>query len=540
LCCNVIAAPRSAFPVIRCRIKPSAKECFPVNRFPEVAATRPTRLIVHFGVTVALAMGVVLSPTALAARQQPVAVRPAPALAYAVLNGEDRARATEVDELFREWHTPDTPGGAVLVLRNGEVMHARGYGMASLEHGVPIRPNTVFDIASVSKQFGAMAIALLENEGRLSLDDDVRRYIPELPDFGSRITIRHLVHHTSGIRDWPGTLRMAGWDYQDVISFEQILRMAYHQRELNFPPGSEYAYSNTGYNLLAEIVQRVTGVRYAEWTRDHIFRPLGMHSTHFLDDHTAVIPNRAESYRRGADGVYHRVGNALTALSSSSLHTTVEDLARWSRNFEDPVVGGASVVARLHERGVLSGGDTIPYAFGQSLGTYRGLRTYSHTGSWAGFRTVLQRFPDERVTVIVLSNSADMNPSMLAQRIADIHLGHRMSEPAAVAASGAPGSTANTRSEWTPSDAELAAYAGRYHSAELMTSWELEVRDGRLVARHFRTGDVPLQPFARDRFRSPLFGEVVFLRDGDRVAAFTANSDRVRGLRFERLTGDGS
>jgi CubicO group peptidase (beta-lactamase class C family) len=510
---------------------------FPVIRYPAIAAARLS--VLRLAVTAVLVVAGVLVPTVLAARQQPAgAWSAAPPLTFATLTDEDRARAAEVDELFRAWHTPDTPGAAVLIMGNGEVVHVKGYGMANLEHGVPIRPNTVFDIASVSKQFGAMAIALLEAAGQLSLDDDVRRHIPELPEFGATITIRHLVHHTSGIRDWPGTLRMAGWDYQDVISFEQILRMAYHQRELNFPPGSDYAYSNTGYNLLAEIVQRVTGVRYSEWTREHIFRPLGMNSTHFPDDHTAIIPNRADSYRRDANGEYRRVGNALTALSSSSLHTTVEDLARWSRNFEDPVLGGAGVVARLHERGVLSVGDTISYAFGQSLGAYRGLRTYSHSGSWAGFRTVLQRYPDERITVIVLSNSADMNPSMLAQRIADIFLGHRMSEPAPLTASGTPGAAGAARSGWTPSDSELEVYAGRYYSAELMTAWELEVRDGRLVARHFRTGDVALEPFEPDRFRSPLFGDVRFLRGAGGVVGFTANSDRIRGLRFDRMPGD--
>jgi CubicO group peptidase (beta-lactamase class C family) len=395
----------------------------------------------------------------------------------------------------------------------------------------------VFDIASVSKQFGAFAIALLEAEGRLRLDDDVRRHIPELPDFGHTLTIRHLVHHTSGLRDWPGTLRMAGWDYQDVISFEQIVRMALNQRELNFVPGSEYAYSNTGYNLLAVIVERVTGRPFAEWTAEHIFRPLGMRDTHFHDDHSRIVRNRADSYRLAADGRgYHGIANNLTALASSSLYTTVEDLARWVRNFDEPVVGDARIMQRMQQRGILSSGDTISYAFGLMMGDYRGQRTVSHGGSWAGFRTNLHRFPDAGLDVIVLSNTAEMNAVGMVQRIADIYIPHRLQEPRAVATATSAGDAASQPTRrWTPTARELQEFAGRYESAELMTGWTLSVQDGRLVASHFRNGDVPLQPVEADRFQANFFGSVRFTRDdAGRITGFTANSERIRGLGFQR------
>ncbi len=438
-----------------------------------------------------------------------------------------------VDRLFEQWHRPDSPGAAVLVLRDGEVVHARGYGMADLEHGVPVRTNTVFDIASVSKQFGALAVALLEAEGRLSVDDEVRRYIPELPDFGHRITIRHLVHHTSGIRDWPGTLAMGGWDYQDVLSFQQILRMAFHQRELNFVPGAEHAYSNTGYNLLAEIVARVSGMSFREFCQERIFAPLGMDDTHFHDDHTEIVPDRAHSYRPVAAGGHRLVWNSLTALGSSSLFTTVEDLAKWVGNFENPVVGGPAVVRRMQERGVLNNGDTIAYAWGQSLGRYRGLETWSHTGSWAGYRTVLLRFPAQRFAVIILANTSGMNPSGLANRISDLYLADLLGAPSA---SAAPQPPQPATGSWQPTAAELAEYAGEYRSQELDTSWRMEVREGSLVARHFRTGDMALRPAAPDTFSGGAFGEVRFVRDeAGRVVAFTANQVRIRGLRFERV-----
>jgi CubicO group peptidase (beta-lactamase class C family) len=463
--------------------------------------------------------------------QRPVHAQAQPA-AQPAQSAQLATAGARVDSLFRRWHTPDSPGAAVLVVRNGEVVHARGYGMANLEHGVPIGAHTVFDIASVSKQFGAMAIALLEADGRLSLDDDVRKYIPELHDFGHRITLRHLVHHTSGIRDWPGTMRIGGWSYHDVISFEQILRFAFNQRELNFRPGEAYAYSNTGYNLLAEVVRRVSGMSFRQFTEQRIFAPLGMRNTHFHDDHATVVRNRAESYRPGADGSYFIVPNSLTALGSSSLFTSIEDMARWIGNFDKPVIGGSAVVQRMHERGVLNGGDTIPYAFGQNVAMSRGLRTVNHSGSWAGYRTILQRYPDEGLSIAIFANTTEMNTGQLATRIAEIYLGERL-VPVAAPPTAPTNAPATAGSRWTPSTADLRAYEGRYESSELLTSWELAVVGNRLVATHFRGGETALQPIERDRFQSGVFGEVRFTRDrAGRVTGFTANSDRVRGLKF--------
>lgn len=447
----------------------------------------------------------------------------------------DDARSQAVDELFSPWHSPDSPGAAVLVMEDGVVVHAQGYGMANLEHGIRIRSGSVFDIASISKQFGAFAVALLEAEGRIHLDDDIHTYIPEVPDFGHVITIRHLIHHTSGLRDWPGTLRMAGWDYQDVMSFEQILRMAYNQEELNFPPGDDFAYSNTGYNLLAELVQRVTGQPYREYTEEQIFRPLGMRSTHFHDDHTEIVQGLAASYRPTEDGSHRRVTNNLTALSSSSLYTTVEDLALWIRNFSEPVVGGAEVIARLHEVGVLNDGEELDYAFGLRIDDFRGLSRVSHGGSWAGYRSTIQRFPEEGVALVILTNTPGINAGDMGQEVAEIYLGDRLAPRSAEAEAGAAEPADEQDAEWTPSPQELAEYEGVYESTELWTSWVLRVEDGQLKAGHFRVGDVTFSPSELDRFQAPGFGEVWFERDGTgRIQAFTANSDRIRGLRFRR------
>lgn len=441
-----------------------------------------------------------------------------------------QSNAQRIDELFSRWQGPNSPGVAVLVLQNGKVAFEKGYGMADIEHGIPITPSSIFDVASISKQFCAMSIALLEADGKLSLSDDVRKYVPELANFGPVITINHLIHHTSGLRDWPDALHMAGWNYEDVISYPQILRFAFSQRELNFQPGSEYTYSNTGYNILALVVERVSGQTFRHFTDARIFTPLGMTNTHFHDDYDDVIVGRTESYRPGAGASVMKVSNNLTALGSSSLFTTAEDLARWVHNYESPTVGNARIIARLQERFVLTNGDTSSYAFGQTVENYRGLTRVSHSGSWAGFRMAVQRFPDQQFAVIVLANTTAINPVNSATRITDFYLGERM-KPVPTPVAPSPASSATN---FTPSSAELREYAGRYESDELSTFWTVSVQNGALVASHFRAGDVELRPLARDSFRGGVLGDVVFKRAvGGRIAAFTATTPRARNVRFD-------
>ncbi len=326
--------------------------------------------------------------------------------------------SVQIDALFAEWDNESTPGAALGIVQDGQLVYKKGYGMSNLDHGIPIEPNSVFDIASVSKQFGAFAIAMLVDQGVISLDDDIRKHIPEVPDFGHTITLRNLVHHTSGIRDWPVTLAIGGWQFDEVISMDQILRMVETQEDLNFRPGDEYTYSNTGYNLLAMTVERVTGQTFREWTDEHIFQPLGMNDTHFHDDHQEVVPRRVQGYFQDGD-TYKMMANSLMALGSSSLYTTVEDLAKWSANFETGSVGGSDVMEMVHERGVLNNGDTIAYAFGHTIGDYKGFQRISHSGGWAGFRTFLVRFPAENLAIIVLSNNGSLNPGQKAFEIAE-------------------------------------------------------------------------------------------------------------------------
>ncbi len=418
--------------------------------------------------------------------------------------------AARVDALFAPWDRPDVPGAAVAVMKDGEIVYQRGYGSANLEYDIPITPSTVFLLASVSKQFTAFAVAMLADQGLLSLDDDVRQYVPELPDYGKPITVRHLIHHTSGLRDEFDLLAMAGYHMDDVITKETILNLAYRQQALNFMPGREHLYSNTGYTLLAEIVERVTGQSFRAWTTENLFEPLGMAHSHFHDDHQMIVKNRAQGYYQDSGSYKKQVVN-YASVGASGLYTTVEDLARWVQNFEDGGVGGPRVLAQVNTQGRLDKGDTLSYAFGQNVGKYKGLVRVSHGGSHRGFQTFLLRFPTRRLAVILLSNLDEFQPADLAFKVADLYLAE-------------------------PPD-RLADFEGAFYSEELGTTYRLAVKDGRLVAQHRRYEDIPLTSSGPDAFSSDtwFFRNLKFTRAEGRVTEFRVTNNRARNLRFVKL-----
>ena len=342
---------------------------------------------------------------------------------FQVLRQEQRATTEDeqVDQLFTFFDQPEHPGAAVSVARDGQIIFSKGYGYASLEYPVPIKPKTVFHIASVSKQFTAFSIAMLADQGKLSLDDDIRKYLPELHDFGETITIRHLVHHTSGLRDQWNLLALAGWRLDDVITNDQIMRLISHQEELNFKPGDRFLYCNTGFTLMAEIVSRVSGMSFADWTRAHIFKQLEMNSTLFYDDHEKIVPDRAYSYAESSGGFKKSVLSYANA-GATSLFTTVEDIQQWANNFRTMKVGNEQVMTMMHQRGILNNGDTLSYAFGQGTGEYKGLHQWSHGGADAGYRTFLVRFPKEGYSISVFSNLGSFNSSNMAFKVVDIFM----------------------------------------------------------------------------------------------------------------------
>ena len=326
----------------------------------------------------------------------------------------------EVDKLFAPWDKHDSPGCALAVLKNGKALYMRGYGMADLEHDIPISPETVFQIGSSSKQFTAMSVILLAEEGKLSLDDPVRKYIPELPDYGVPMTLRHLMYHTSGLRNLFVLRQLAGWRWGDVVTESNVLDLISRQRGLNFSPGDEHWYSNTGYFLLAEVVKRVSHQSLREFTRTRIFEPLGMKDTWAVDDTGWLRHHRAMAYNTGPGGFKNNVTQDET-VGDSNIYTTVEDLARWDENFYQAKVGGSHAITEMVTPGVLNNGERLQYAGGLNVTTHKGLRMIWHSGT-SSYRAEDLRFPDQHFSVICLCNSWATDPSDLARKVAELYL----------------------------------------------------------------------------------------------------------------------
>ncbi len=529
-----------------------------------------------------------------------------------------------VDQLFTPWNSIESPGAAVAVEKDGKVIYKKGFGSAELEYNIPITSRTVFHIASISKQFTCFSILLLEKQGKLSINDDIRKYIPEVPDFGKVITLNHLMHHMSGLRDQWELLAMAGWRLDDIITKDQILRIVSRQKELNFNPGDEYMYCNTGFTLLAEVVARVSGQTFPEFTRTHIFEPLKMTNTLFYDDCEKIVKNRAYSFYSDTTG-YKKSILSYSNAGATSLFTTAEDLCRWSSNFENPVVGDKDIIKRMNLRGILNKGDTISYAMGQDIGKYKGLNIISHGGADAAYRSFFVRFPDQSFSVNVLSNLASFDPGGMSFKIADIYLKDKevvsgpkkeeteskapaemtevkIDHDALVSYCGQyewqPGilvtialendklfvsapelpktpMTAVTETEFDvkpisarvtfmmdsgkvskmkvrmsggeviamkisdfdPTKTNLSEYIGDFYSGELSTTYTMVVESGKLIARHFRTGDVLLTLSKPDQFSGNkwYFGKVAFTRDSNgKIAGCNVSGGRVRNLKFEK------
>src|SRR5580704_6001648 len=371
--------------------------------------------------------------------------------------------ARQVDKVFEKWDKPDSPGCALGVYKDGQIVYKRGYGMANLNDDVSITPATVFHVASMSKQFTAASILLLAQQGKLSLDDDVHKYIPELPNFGEPITLRHLLHHTSGIRDQWELLGLAGWRYsQDLITDDDVMSVLVHQKALNFKPGEKYMYSNTGFTLLAIVVKRVSGMSFREFTTKNLFEPLGMKHTHFRDDHEEVIKHDALGYEQnGPDKPFRMNLTNFDTAGATSLHTTVEDLQLWDENFYHPKVGGQALIEQMLRPGKLNSGKDQDYASGLALGNYRGLPMVGHGGADAGYRSNIERFPEQHFGASVLCNFADTNPGDLIHKIADIVLAKDFKEPEKPPAK-APAKTAMV----AMTAEQTAAVAGTYWERE--------------------------------------------------------------------------
>ncbi|HSG47872.1 MAG TPA: serine hydrolase [Longimicrobiales bacterium] len=483
------------------------------------------------------------------------------------------AQATAIDAVFREMDDPQLPGCAVGVVRDGALAFGRGYGMANLEHGIPLDTRSVFRMGSVGKQFTAGTVALLALDGVIDLDADVRTYLPELPDFGEPVTVRHLVHHTSGYRDYLTLVSLSGAREEDYYDDPELYRLLTRQEELNFPPGSDFLYSNSGYFLLGQLVLRVTGRSLAEVAAERIFRPLGMASTHYHDHWQRIVPNRAtgyapaEWYRPGEEGPRTRddawpgyvegawaggrdpfAGSdwvvsttTLPMIGDGGVFSSVEGMVPWVAGLLDPAAapGGQAWHDLVRSRGVLTSGDTLDYAFGLGHGEQRGLRTLGHGGSFVGYRAGVQTWPETATGVVVLCNRADANPMALAERVGAVVLADEMGPPPEAPASGGGGGQGRGEGPAPPaadlSPAQRRALGGGFYSRELDTVWRIDEVDGALRLRAGEGMDLPLQASAPDRlFRRGL--ALRFQLDGSGAASgFRADAGRVRNLAFTRI-----
>ena len=428
-----------------------------------------------------------------------------------------------IDKVFDAWRGTDGPGCAVAVRRADGLEYQRGYGMANLETGTPIRPASIFHVASVSKQFTAMAIMLLARDGKLSVDDNIRKYLPEIPDYGTPITIRHLLTHTSGLRDQWELIGLArGRFEEDRITEADVMDIVPRQKALNFTPGSEYAYSNTGFTLLGVIVKRVSGQSLKEFAAERIFRPLGMTSTHFHDDYTMLVPGRTSAYEPRADSSHWSVAIPnYDTYGATSLFTTVGDLLKWEANFDKPVVGDATLLARMQIVTPLTDGDTSNYGFGLAIGKYRGARIVDHNGADAGYRSYAGRFPDLGASIAIACNAATANTTLLAHGVADAVLGSRLTTSATAALP--PAVHADS--------AALRRLAGVYVQPNTMQIIELSLVNGAL--QQGKQPNSALVPIGENRFRL-MMQPVEFVFGNGEHPGLEVHPPNTRPIRFER------
>lgn len=416
------------------------------------------------------------------------------ALAVPAADARPLDPTTEVDALFKQWSTPTSPGCAVGVWRDGKALLERGYGQASVEAGIANTPQTAFHIASLSKQFTAFLVLQLQAEGKLSVGDDIRKYVPELHAFAQPITIGHLLHHSSGLRDQLSLLWLQGRRGEDTATQEDMLQALFGQRELNFAPGAAFGYSNSNYTLLALVVERITGKRFGDVLAERIFRPLGMTRTYLVDDIRRLHAGEAAPYGIGDDKQYERRIHAFSTYGSSDIRSTVGDLARWAANFDRPKVGTPAILAEM-----LKGDPVTRYGGGLAIGRYRGVPAAGHSGLDPGFVSHFMVMPDQRFAVSVLCNVELDDPVVFARKIADIYLAGTLKDDAKPAQVAVP-------------EAELTRIAGTYRDTGGM-SFLVQLRDGRLMMQ----GGDPMIPHGGGLFSST-YAPVTFAFSGEAPA----------------------
>lgn len=445
-----------------------------------------------------------------------------------------QVNTSSVDSIFSEWGKPDVPGGAAAVVQNGKIVYAKGYGLADLEHEIPNTPSTVFYIGSVSKQFVTFSILLLEEQGKLDLDDEVQDYLPDFPQYESPLTIRHFIHHTSGVRDYLTLMDMKGRSYLDHIEMQEAYELIKNQKELNFTPGERYLYSNSCYLMLAMIVEKASGMSMKYFAEKEIFDPLGMEKSRFYDDITGLIKDRAFSYSNNGEG-FDNLVSRFDLVGSGGVYSTVEDLFLWDQNFYNNTLGegNQSLIDTMQTDGLLNNGESSGYAFALVNGTYKGLKTVGHSGSLAGYRAYYVRFPGQTFSIIILSNRDDGDPETKAYQVADLYLANLLEdEPESDETDNRDSDPEEKNPELNLTASELAGYTGTYYSDELDVTYDLFIQDDVLKQKIGFNTPAELIPSSTDKFTAP-YTTYRFERDqGGQITGFQLDAGRVTNLMF--------
>ncbi|WP_299763865.1 serine hydrolase domain-containing protein [uncultured Dokdonia sp.] len=408
--------------------------------------------------------------------------------------------AAQVDAVFADTDKADHPGAALGIFKDGEIIYAKGYGYANLEYDIPISSTSVFRIASTSKQFTAACIVLLAQQGKLSLDATLDTFLPAFPSYAKTITVRHLLNHTSGIRDYLTLASLSGLGDEDFYTDQDVMKWLINQEELNFKPGDEHLYSNSGYWLLGQIVQKVTGTSMADYAQKEIFKPLGMNNTHFHNDYTAIVKNRASGYSPTQDGGFQISMTTLNMIGDGGIFTTIEDVKKWDDAYYNSTVLTQNFWKTMTTTTILNDGTTNEYASGLEVGLYDGHKIISHGGAFVGFRAQKFQFPDKHFTVVVLANRGDANPDDLASKVTDLFLDPIETSTHAEDAAVSNSAFAKANSIKIPT-ADLKKLEGSYWGADSKISRNLTLVNDTLVYDRGNGRITKMEPISKNTFR---------------------------------------
>ena len=531
------------------------------------------------------------------------------------------AETAKIDSLFLNWTKDNSPGGAIGIMQNNKVVYSKAFGLASLEYKVPNTTETIFNTGSVSKQFTAMGIVLLHQKGLLNVNDDIRKHLPDLPDFGHVITIKHMLHHTSGMRSLHAMLNLAGWRGDDSRTNADLYRFMLKQKELNFKPGDEYLYCNTGYMLMVNIIEKITNEKFPEWMKANIFEPLGMENTYVEDLYSRIVPNNATSYRQRANDMIRAV-EYWGYVGSGNMHSTTSDLLIWLNHFDKPNSTWSAAFKIMQMVTKLNDGSENPYAFGVGINEINGYKKIQHGGAIGGFRSYVSTYPEKELSIAILTNFSSSNPGGKESQIANILLdkkevsetekSKKMVEKSAikvavknlyqfeasywndkenssrkiyvkndtlrysrsnndesplvpissnefkmigppnylvvkfnltknglktmqVSVDNGPFSYAEAYGILTNTTKNMTDYVGRFYSPELESTYDILIKNERLIAHHARHGDLPIKILKKDVLEIPQTAIIKYERKDDQtVNGIRISNGRARNVWFKK------